>query len=204
MPKLISRKARKKFKPKWHKATVHSTNEFWNTKAIISNGKERFPLGNAYIHDEHGFRVYLTKFPKGVTFYIDPERTYHADTRTNTKTGRELLQRFYDLKLAPLSFKWIKARTPLETAHWICVYPAHFLVLVEKSDKGMHVDDHEATLYFRSGQGLIAIARQLYEGHLKGNADYDQPSILQEELREWRLTKAWFQDAITREERFEV
>jgi hypothetical protein len=204
MPKLISRKAKKKFKPTWYKATVHSTNEFWNTKAIISDGKQRYPLGNAYILDEQGFRVYLTRFPKGATFYIDPERTTRSDTRLNTKTGRELLQRFYDLKLAPLVFKWIKAKTPLETAHWICVYPVHYLVIVEKSEKGMHVDDHEATLYYRGTHGLIAIARQLYEGHLKGNSEYDQPSILQEELREWRLTKAWFQDAITREERFEV
>jgi hypothetical protein len=203
MPRIISRKPRKKFKWRKYPATVHSTNEFWNTQAVISSGQS-FPKGNAYILDEWGFRLYLTKFPKGVTVYLDPEQTRRKETRENLRTGRELLNRFYELKLAPLAFKWVKAKNALENHHWICVYPAHYLAIVELSDKGMHVDDHVATLYYRSERGLIAIAQNLYEGHLRGNAEYPQPSILQEELREWRIGRMWFQDAICREEVFET
>jgi hypothetical protein len=204
MPKLIKKGKPKKYVPTWYKATVHSTDLFWNTRAIIIQGHERFPLVNAYILDDQGFRLYLTKFPRGATVYIDPERTHRVDTRTNTRSGRQLLHRFYELKLAPISFTWKKAKTPFESNRWICVYPCHFLVAVEQSERGMHVNDHEATLYYRSDHGPIAIAQQLYEGHLKGNVEYDQPSILQGELREWRLTKAWFQDAMTRDQIFEI
>lgn len=205
MPKLIKKKARKKFIPKRYPATVHSTETFWNTKSFISSGKERYPLGNAYFIDEHGFRHYCLKFRKGITVYIDPDRTYKAHHNPSERTGRQLLDRFYSLKLKPLAFKWVKAKSSLETNHWICVYPAHYLVKVEQSEKGgMHTDDHLATLYVRSDRGLIAIALQYYEGHLKGNFEYSQPEILQEELREWRLTKCWYQDASIRDATFEV
>lgn len=204
MPKVISRKKVRKFKPTWYKSEVHSTESFWNTKCFISTGKERYPLGNAYFIDEQGFRQYCVKFLRGVTVYIDPERTRKADQRDNIRSGRQLLERFYSLRLAPISFKWCKAQSSLDTSHWVCVYPAHFLVKVEQSEKGMHTDDHEANLYYRTESGSICIAQQLYEGHLKGNYQYEQPYILQGELRDWRINRGWFQDAITRETIFEI
>lgn len=207
MPKILKRKgtrSQRKFKPTWYKATVHSTEQFWNTQSFISTGKERFPLGNAYFIDEHGFRQYHLKFLKGITVYIDPEKTRSASRPTNTRSGRQLLERFYELKLKPLAFKWVKAKNSLETSHWICVYPAHYLVIVEQSDRGMHVNDHMASLYYRINGGMILLAQQEYEGHLKGNADYDQPSILQEELRDWRINRGWYQDASIRDAIYEI
>lgn len=176
---------------------------------IIS--QRRYPLGNAYClvpigHSELVYREYAVTFPRGVKVYIDPDKNAngHHGPDANQRTGRQLLERFYNLKLSPLTFKWYKAKTPLETSHWTCLYPAHYLVIVEKSDQGMHAKDHLATLYYRSSIGPVPIAQQEYEGHLKGNDEYDQPSILQEELREWRLKKQWFQDAFTREMIFDI
>lgn len=193
---------------KWHRATTPSTREFWATRSFIATGEERFPLGNAYFIDSQGFRQYCIRFQPGLMIFIDPEKTpgaYPQEKSIRTKTGRELLERFYELKLKPLAFKWVKARTALETTHWICVYPAHYLVMVELStSKKYHAKDHLASLYFRTDTGLIQIAEQDYEGHLRGNEDYDQPSILQSELREWRLQRLWFQDAMTSEQVFNL
>lgn len=172
--------------------------------------RRRYPLGNAYClvpigNSELVYREYAVTFQSGVKVYIDPEKSnnnHHlADCQ---RTGRQLLQRFYDLKLAPLVFKWYKAKNRLETNHWLCLYPAHYLVKVEQSEKGVHSRDHLATLFYRGETDIIPIAQQEYEGHLKGNDEYDQPSILQEELREWRLKKQWFQDAFTRETIYEI
>lgn len=193
---------------KWYPAVVHSTQEFWNTKSFIATGKERFPLGNAYFLDVQGFRQYCIKFKPGLRVFIDPEKTngvFHYSTSIPTRTGRQLLERFYELKLKPLAFKWVKAKTALETTHWICVYPAHYLVKIFMSEsKQYHANDHLAILYFRIDTGMIQIAEQDYEGHIRGNEEYSQPEIIQEELREWRLHRQWFQDAMTREQVFEL
>lgn len=194
---------------KWYKSTTHSTREFWATKSFIATGKERFPKGNAYFLDAQGFRQYCVRFQKGLMVFIDPERTRGAYEKEEStiarRTGRQLLERFYELKLKPLAFKWIKAKTSLDTSHWICVYPAHYLVKVYLSEsKKYHAKDHLAILYFRTDTQLIQVAEQDYEGHLRGNEEYDQPSILQGELREWRLQRLWFQDAMTREQVFDL
>lgn len=177
---------------------------------LLRKGVRDYPLGNAYCLVPIGrtqlvYRQYARRFKKGITVYIDDEITArYTNHRPTGKTGKYLLDRFYDLKLAPLAFKWIKARNKLETNHWVCLYPAHYLVLVEQSMKGMHAEDHTASLFYRGERDTILIAQQEYEGHLKGNDEYDQPSILQSELREWRINRMWFQDAFTRETVFDV
>lgn len=176
---------------------------------VLYDAQRRYPLGNAYCLVPIGrsslvFREYAVKFPKGVQVHVDEEKTERILTYTSPVTGRRLLQRFYDLELKPQVFKWIKAKSSLETSHWLCLYPARYLVIVELSDEGFHAKDHLAMLFYRSSDGPILIAQQEYEGHLKGNSEYPQPSILQEELRDWRLTKAWYQDPVTRETTYEM
>lgn len=176
--------------------------------------QKEYPLGNAYCLVPIGrsqlvFREYARRFPKGVQVHIDHEMTA-IPQRPKGVTGRQLLQRFYDLQPRPISFKLEKSRNKFVNSRWLVAYPMHFMVIMEISEKAGFADDHECTLYYvntihrvmpgKDRNELIPIAHQLYRGFfLQG-----QPDDLRGELKEWREEKQWFQNANLRDAVHEI